>query len=78
MGTIGWICMCTLVGVLCYKCGKWYNELEMSRLQSDNTRLSGEVYRMRKQVIKAESLVFGPPPAGPIENITELEKIKWD
>jgi hypothetical protein len=79
MSNIAWFCICIVVGVLSCKYGKWSKELEMFDLQNDNTRLSGEAYRLRKQLIKTESLFFGPPPpTSPIEDIKELEEIPWD
>jgi len=79
MSNLIWFLICIAVGIICNKYGRWSKDLEMFQLNLDNTRLTGELFRMRKRMIKTEAMFFGPPPGPPIENIKDLEEIKrWD
>jgi hypothetical protein len=50
---IFWAFALAVAVFLGYKIGKWSKEWEMVMLQDDNVKLSGEVYRLKKEVDKA-------------------------
>jgi len=48
-----WICTLVIAAVLGYKTGKWSKEWEMLMLQNDNTKLSGEVHKLEREIHRA-------------------------
>lgn len=77
MESILLICALALVAIIGYKTGKWSREWEMVMLQDDNVKLSGEVYRLKKEIDKANIQFVKKIFSG--NNITkELEETKWD
>ena len=56
---IFWTCALAIAVVLGYKIGKWSKEREMVMLQSDNTKLAGEVHRLRREIYRSNIRFVG-------------------
>ena len=77
MESILLICALALVAIIGYKTGKWSREWEMVMLQDDNVKLSGEVYRLKKEIDKS-NIRFVKEIFSGNNTIKKQEEKKWD
>ena len=60
-----------------YRIGKWEDKWQIELLQADNTRLSGEIHRVVREIERGDYQTGKRPPSIFIddieENITEVE-----
>jgi len=82
MGPTLWLIGICVVLFIAYRIGKWEDQWRVEMLQADNTRLTGEIYRMSREIMRGDYLAGKELPISIIngleDDIEELEDIKWE
>lgn len=81
MGSTFWLIGICVGLFIAYRIGRWEDQWRTEMLQADNTRLTGEIHRMAREIIRGDYLAGKKLPNSIIdsleEDIEELEDIKW-
>lgn len=82
MGPTLWLIVICVALFIAYRIGKWEDQWRVEILQADNTRLTGEIYRMSREIMRGDYLAGKKLPVSIIngleDDIEELEDIKWE
>ena len=82
MGPTLWLIGICIALFIAYRIGKWEDQWRVETIQADNMRLTGEIHRMAREIMRGDYLAGKKLPISIIndleDNIEELEDIKWE